>query len=409
MTFYKLIRRIGTAAAPAALVAGLSGPAHGAAPVSDPNVPKVAQGGNAFGLALMRTLTQSGNGKNVFVSPFSVSQALSLALNGAGGATRDEIAATLQLRGTPLDAINQGNAALLTSLSNPDPKVSLSIANALWANRDTTLKPDFQDRCHRYYRAQTSTLDFSNPSAAGTINAWVSKNTQGKITELVTASLIRHSPAVLTNAVYFHGQWTNAFDKTDTRDAPFTLQGGGTKSVPMMVRTSSYSYLDAPGFQAIRLPYGTGRIAMYVFLPKDKSGLNAFVHSATPANWNGWLSRMRPSAVSLFLPRFKASQDLLLNQPLARLGMGAAFGAGADFKPMGLERGFIGDVIHKAILEVDEQGTVAAAATGMVMRSAAVSVPRPPAVMRVDHPFFLAIRDDSTGALLFTGAIRNPE
>lgn len=409
MTLYKQIRRMGATVVPAAaLAAGLSaGPAHGAPPVSNPSIPKVAQGSNAFGLALMRTLTQGGTDKNVFVSPFSISQALSLALNGAGGATRDEIAATLQLRGAPLDAINQGNAALLTSLSNPDPKVSLSIANALWANRGTTLKPDFQDRCHRYYQAQASTLDFSNPSAAGTINAWVSKNTQGKITELVTAGAIRHSPAVLTNAIYFHGQWTNAFDKTDTRNAPFTLQGGGTKSVPMMVRMSSYSYLDAPDFQAIRLPYGTGRIAMYVFLPKDSGGLNAFVQSATPANWNQWLSQMHPSSVSLFLPRFKASQDLLLNQPLGKLGMGAAFGAGADFRPMGLVNGFIGEVIHKAILEVDEQGTVAAAATGMIMRSAAVA--RPGAVMRVDHPFFLAIRDDSTGALLFTGAIRNPE
>lgn len=375
-------------------------------PPSDPATRRVAAATASFGLSLTQDVAANKSSGNVFLSPFSISQALSLALNGAAGNTQVQIRRTLLLGDMSLSDVNKANGELLPSLVNPDPKVSLSIANALWANRGVTLNPGFVKRCHTYYQAKSATLDFDKPSGAKTINDWVARNTHGKIPAIVTAEAIRSQPAVLTNAIYFHGRWSHAFERSNTADSDFTLQNGTKRKLPLMHRTGPYSYLATDRFQAVRIPYGQGRFAMYVFLPKSVNGLNAFVKSARPLAWNSWIAKMRPTEVALSLPRFKASQSILLNDPLKRLGMPAAFSDRADFSPMGLRGAYIGAVIHKATLEVDEQGTVAAAATGIVMTSAAVALPTE---IRIDHPFFCAIRDDATGALLFTGAVRNPE
>ena len=403
----RLARAVATAIGAASLVSAHADPA--ATPGTAAAVPEggnVASSTAAFGLSLMQNPSLSEKKKNVFISPFSISQALSLALNGAGGETQAQIRKTLCLGDVPLEEINKENGKLLPSLKNPDPKVTLSIANALWVNKGETLDAGFQQRCHDFYQAESATLDFSTPSGADTINAWVDKNTQGKITKIVSQAMLQSSPAVLTNAIYFHGQWTDAFAKTNTHDADFTLADGSKKKLPMMVRNGSYSYLATDTFQAVRLPYGKGRIAMYVFLPKASGGLDDFIKSATPSAWDSWMKQMHGAQVSVYLPRFKANYDVTLNDALSAMGMPLAFSQQADFAPMGLPKDFIGAVIHKATLEVDEEGTVAAAATAVVMARAALVVPTE---IRIDHPFFCAIRDDTTGALLFAGAIRNPE
>ncbi len=372
---------------------------------ADPDVRQVAAANTDLGFRLLKQLNEEAPDKNIFFSPFSVSGALTLALNGAGGTTQTHLAAALGLETLPLEQINRANGLLLPVLRNPDPQVRISVANALWAGTDLVFDTEFQKRCHQFYDARADTLDFSTPAAADTINGWVKDATSGKIDRLVSADDLRGSAAVLTNALYFHGLWSRKFDKSHTQSKPFALGPDSTKLVPMMTQQGSYAYLETPQFQAISFPYGQGRLSLYVFLPKPDS-LSEFIAGLDANVWREWLGTMRLAGVTLFLPRFKAECLTRMKGPLCRLGMASAFTAGADFKPMGLHDGFIGDVIHKAMLEMDEEGTTAAAATAMSMPR---GITRPNAVMRVDHPFFCAIRDNVTGTLLFAGVIRDPQ
>ncbi len=371
---------------------------------ASPQVHQLADANILFGFRLLAHLTKAAPRSNVFFSPFSVTNALTMILNGAAGTTQRDIASTLSLQAMSLDQTNQASSLLLPSLENPNPKVELSVANALWANKGQNFAPDFQSKCRRFYGAEATTLDFSKPSAASTINRWVSRNTRGKIDSIVSADDLSSSTAVLTNAVYFHGQWTKKFNKQATQNGKFTLAGGQTKIVPLMTQEDTFSYLETNQFQAVSLPYGQGRISAYVFLPRKN--LHAFLSSLNAAQWQEWIGKMRPTSVTITLPRFGADYHASLNAPLTALGMGSTFGPGADFAPMGLNESFIGKIVHKAVLQIDEEGTVAAAATGGEMTASV----RPLGVeMRVDHPFFLAIRDNLTGTLLFVGAIYDPK
>lgn len=376
---------------------------------ADPQVQKVAAANTDFGFRLLKQLAHETPEENVFYSPFSVTSALTLTLNGAGGTTHKDMAAALGLSGVTADQTDHAYGLLLPSLENPDPQVTLTVANALWAGRGTVFNPQFQARSERYFGARVQTLDMGSPTAAATISGWVSEKTHGKIDKLVTPRDIATSPAVLTNAVYFHGQWSHAFEKSDTQDGPFTLASGKPKTLPLMSREAKFAYTETPRFQAISLPYGQGRMSLYVLLPKSSVTAAEVVNGLTPASWNQTLGTMKPAQVALTLPRFRANFQATLNAPLIALGMGSAFGSGADFTPMGLHGGFISAVIHKAVLEVDEEGTVAAAATAVMMKTAAIRIPEKSIVMRVDHPFVCLLRDNATGTLLFAGVIQDPE
>ena len=406
--------RAGTAAVSAlalgaaAMNLAAKSPVSPAAVAADPQVQKIAAANTDFGFRLLKQLAHETPRQNVFYSPFSVSSVLTLTLNGAGGATHKDMAAALGLSGVTEAQSNHAYALLLPSLENPDPQVSLTIANALWAIGGTKFNPKYQQESQRYFGARVQTLNMAAPEAAATINGWVSGKTHGKIDKLVTPADIAASPAVLTNAVYFHGKWSQPFEKSNTEDGPFTLASGKTKTLPLMSQEASFSYAETPRFQAVSLPYGQGRTSLYVLLPRPGVKAADLVSSLDPASWNETLGTMKRAQVALTLPRFKADFQATLNQPLIALGMGSAFGGGADFAPMGLHGGFIGAVIHKAVLEVDEEGTVAAAATGVAM-AGAVAIPLKSIEMRVDHPFVCLLRDNATGTLLFAGVIQNPE
>lgn len=390
--------------------AAKSAPTETAAAVAaDPQVQKVAAANTDFGFRLLKQLARETPSQNVFYSPFSVTSALTLTLNGAGGSTRKDMAAALGLPGVTADQTDHAYGLLLPSLENPDPQVTLTVANALWAGKGTPFNPQFQAEAQRFFGAQVQTLDMASPSAADTINGWVSEKTHGKIEELVSPADIASSPAVLTNAVYFHGQWSKAFEKSDTKDGPFTLASGAKKTLPLMSQEARFSYTETKQFQAVSLPYGQGRMSLYVLLPKRGVQAADVVSGLDPASWNNALGKMKSAQVALTLPRFRANFQATLNAPLTALGMGSAFGGDADFTPMGLHGGFLGAVIHKAILEVDEEGTVAAAATGVVMVTSSIRLPEKSIVMRVDHPFVCLLRDNATGTLLFAGVIQDPE
>lgn len=272
------------------------------------------------------------------------------------------------------------------------------------------MKPPFIERNKQFYGAEIASLNFADPAAADTINKWVSKNTEGKIEKIIEATG-SDDVLFLINAIYFKGQWQFEFDKKKTKPDVFKLGGGERKEVPMMSQSGSYLYYQGKNFQSVALPYGKGGVSMYVFLPDEQTSLEQFEKDLTSENWEMWMKSFRFGPGEVMLPRFKVEWGSKLNDALIALGMAEAFNPhGANFSQIAELQGgnlFISEVMHKSICEVNEEGTVAAAATSV--RIGVTSAPPPPFSMKVDRPFFFAIRDNQTGVLLFMGSVTNPE
>jgi serpin B len=371
------------------------------------NLDAIVSANTRFAFKLFAQLAEEDAGKNLFISPASISMALALVYNGARGRTQGAIARALELEGMSLDEINQASAALIEALQGVGAQVRLAIANALWAAEDVAFKKAFIGHLQDAYDAQIAEVNFSDPATLGLINDWVKEQTEGKIKSILS-KLDPSALLVLVNAIYFKGRWTKPFDEENTRDGPFTLLDGSRKTVPMMARSGSYRIYRGEGFQAVRLPYGEGRTALYVFLPDRRSSLEEFERRLTAKNWSTWTTRFYQMEGSIVLPRFKLEYGKALGRTLTALGMGIAFGRGADFSAISDTPAYISKVIHKAFVEVNEEGTEAAAATAVVVAKA-MMMPQETFRMVVDRPFFCAIRDDATGTLLFMGAIVDPE
>jgi serpin B len=370
---------------------------------------KLIAANTQFGFKLFDQLTKQDAGKNIFVSPSSVSLALAMIYNGASGETQQAMAKALELNGMSLPELNRANAALQATLTGADPKVQLNIANSLWARKGVTFKPEFIKRNQDFYAAELSALDFALPSAPGTINNWVSQKTNGKITKIID-NIPSDAILYLLNAIYFKGVWAQQFDKSKTKAGRFTLLNGAKKQHPMMSQTGRYRYLENDDFQAISLPYDAGSMSMYVFLPSENSNLNTFLANLNAAKWESWMSQLRSQQGNITLPRFKLEYEAVLNNALKALGMESAFDPQrANFKEMyAASPGanvFIGEVKHKTFVDVNEEGTEAAAVTSVRMRATAFV---PPFSMVVDRPFFCAIRDEQSGTILFMGTIVEP-
>lgn len=370
--------------------------------------PELVNANTRFGFKLYSQILKQDNGKNVFVSPSSVAIALAMAYNGAQGTTQQAMAKAMELQGLSLSELNQANATLRSLLENPDQQVQLSIANSLWARQNVPFKPDFLERNRQFYNAKVTELDFRDPTAPDTINAWVEQNTQGKIDQIID-ELQPDDVLVLINAIYFKGDWTKQFDKAATADKPFNLLNGGQKQHPIMSQTGEYRYYETDQFQAVSLPYGKRRVSMYVFLPKKNSSLADFQKQLTADNWQQWMDQFRRRPGSIELPRFKLEYDIELNQALSALGMDVAFSRQANFTALSSVPTQIDQVKHKTFVEVNEEGTEAAAATSIGIRATSIELPVEPFQLKVDRPFFCAIRDDQTGTILFMGSIVEPK
>ena len=363
-----------------------------------------------FGFNLFNDIRKTEQNKNIFISPFSVSVALAMTLNGASGETEQAMTNTLQLQRLDAESINTGYAGLRQALQVADPKVILTIANSLWARQDFPFKQDFLQRNTQFFGAEVSTLDFTDPNTLKTINQWVNTNTNGKIPEILD-EINPDAVLFLINAIYFKGSWQTEFDPLHTREGTFYLATGDEKQVPMMTRTDDYPYYAnyEENFHAISLPYGDGQISMYIFLPYGESDLNTFLDNLNAESWENWVSQFREGEVSLVMPKFKLEYEKKLNDPLKSIGMGIAFQPGdADFSRMAhLEdlgkNLYIGEVLHKAVVEVNEEGTEAAAVTSIGIRVTSA----PPAFI-VNRPFFFAIRDNETKTVLFMGTVVDP-
>jgi serpin B len=300
------------------------------------------------------------------------------------------------------------------NLNTTHQSYQLSLANALWAQQGYSFLDSFLNVLKTDYGAGLNQVDFKGATEAArlTINQWVEKKTQDKIKDLLQPGALRSDTRlVLTNAIYFKGDWETQFDKAQTKNEAFFVSPSQRATTPLMHREGSFSYFDGGSFQALEIPYKSKELSIVVFLPKDRGGLAALEQSLNASTLQQWLHQLGPvPKVIVTLPKFKSTQQFELSAILSSMGMPAAFGAGADFSGMTGKRDFaISEVIHKAYIDVNEEGTEAAAATAVTMRAMAMRpVDQAPPVFRADHPFVFVIRDNRSDSILFMGRMANP-
>ncbi|NES20576.1 MAG: serpin family protein [Symploca sp. SIO3E6] len=426
----QILRRVGTIVAASVVIAGLLGALmtnrlnaldSSPNPQSPKNSPIVAQPPNPpvdekfvaantkFGFKLFSEILKQEKDQNIFISPTSVAIALGMAYNGASGETQQGMAEALELQQLSIEDINQAHNILQTSLATADPDVQLSIANSLWAKQGVPFKREFLQTNQQFYGGKLTELDFASPEAPEVINSWVKENTNGKIEQIVE-QLKPDDVLFLINAIYFKGNWSEQFDKSQTTELPFYLTDGTTKQHPMMSQFGNYRYAENDSFQAVSLPYGGGRLSMYIFLPSEQTNLEAFQQQLTQENWRQWMNQFQTRDGEIKLPRFQFDYDIQLNDALKALGMEAAFDASqADFSNMTSVPVKIDEVKHKTFVEVNEEGTEAAAVTSVGIAVTSAVMPQSPFQMTVDRPFFVAIRDNQTRTVLFMGSVVEPE
>jgi len=375
-------------------------------PASAGDMEQAASAYNRLGFQLLAQCRQSLPNKNYFLSPAGLAFALSMVENGAQGETSRQILATLQVGNMPLRQLNEANKALLDHLTKLDPKVKLEIANAIWIDQKASIKPDFLTVNRLNYDAEVASGDFRDPATVKKINAWVSARTHEKIPSILEPPLDPMMRLILLDAIYFKGAWVWPFDPKLTHDLPFKLADGQAITHPRMSRSGSYGYDEQDGFQAVELPYVGNDISMFIFLPKGS--LADFLKTFTEADFDASNQRMRFRKGTVELPRFKLENEYDLTRVLPSMGMPLAFTGRADFSAMSDEPLFIGFVKQKTYVDVNEQGTEAAAVTAIGVRAMAAIHEPPPFQFVVDRPFFMAIREKQTGLFLFLGAISDP-
>lgn len=371
----------------------------------------VAEGNNAFAVALYgRLRSQKGN---LFFSPESISTALAMAYAGARGSTAVEMAKTLHFT-LPPDKLHPAMGALLKDLNAAHEGYQLSVANALWAQQGYTFLDAFLNLLKSDYGAGLNQVDFKGATEAArlTINQWVEQKTQDKIKNLLQPGALRSDTRlVLTNAIYFKGNWETQFDKAQTKDEDFHLSPAQTAKAPLMHREGRFSYFDGGSLQVLEIPYKSKELSLIVLLPKEPEGLPGLEQSLSESSLQQWLQQLASVAkVIVTLPKFKVTQEFTLGSTLSAMGMPQAFASRADFSGMTGHRDFaISEVIHKAYIDLNEEGTEAAAATAVTMRALAMRAPEgPPPVFRADHPFVFMIRDNRSSSILFMGRVTDP-
>jgi serpin B len=368
-------------------------------------------GNTAFAFDLYSQLrSQEGN---LFLSPYSISTALAMTYGGARGETAAQMAKAMHF-GLVQEKLHPAFAALESGLNAVQQKgqVRLAVANSLWPQKGHGFLPAYLDLCKINYGVAVKPLDFAGAAepARQTINAWVEDRTNRKIQELLKPGIINpDTRLVLVNAIYFKGNWSSQFDKQLTKAGPFHVSAAKTVEIPMMSMRGEFRYAEYATLQVLELPYAGGDLSMIVLLPSGIAELAGIESSLTSQRVNRWLEQLQRKEVAVFLPKFKTTSQFSLNQTLAALGMTDAFTARADFSGMdGTKNLLISAVVHKAFVEVNEEGTEAAAATAVVMETRGMHIPEEPAVFRADHPFLFLIRDNQTGSILFLGRIADP-
>jgi serpin B len=379
-----------------------------------------AEDNNDFALAMYGQLRQRPG--NLFFSPFSIRTALAMTYAGARGETAAQMSGALRFASSDVTQYEAFGEIIQRLNTAGGGKYEMAVANSLWGQDGAPLQTGFLDVVARHYGGGMNLVDFRHAAEAArkTINQWVEEKTRQKIRELIpSGGLDADTRLVLANAVYFKGMWVLQFRNSATRDQPFYLERGGKVQAPLMHQHKEIQYMEAAGYQAVDLVYQGGDISMLVLLPDRKAGLQDLEKTLSARMLHDCVAQMSRREVELFLPRFKVTWGTVnLSGQLTALGMTLAFNQSrADFsginghEPPSDDSLFISAVFHKAFVEVNEEGTEAAAATAVSMiltMALRPSEPPPVPIFRADHPFLFAIRDRKSGAILFLGRITDP-
>jgi serpin B len=369
---------------------------------------KLIDANNQFGFDLFQKVyTYEKEAENIMISPLSVALALAMTYNGAETTTKEAMEKTLRLQGLTKEEINQSYQTLVNGLKSVDPKVLLEIANAIYYRKGFDVETSFVTANRTFYNAEVSALDFGSPTALDIINGWVHEKTRGLIPNIIQEITPSHVMFLL-NAIYFKGTWTKEFNPKSTVKQPFAVLPGKTVEADYMHRTDTLDYARNELFSAIRLPYGKENYNMYVFLPEPDKKLEDMLTQLNKQNWDNWMKLFKTTqTVDIMLPKFKFPYEIKLNNVLSDMGMGIAFDAMADFT--GINRGGglnIDYVKHKSFIEVNEEGTEAAAVTIVAVERTSVGPSK--TYFHVNRPFMFAITEKTTGAIMFIGTVKQP-
>ena len=359
--------------------------------------------GSSFAFGLFQDITAYDESDIVFISPLSASIALSMTAAGAEGATQEEMLRTLGFGGLSVKDLNACNRGIIDLLSSDPEGVELNVANSLWVSDRFTLKSRYIRTAGSEYSARVSNLDFSDPASPSVINRWCAENTAGRIDKMIE-NIDPATQMYLLNALYFKGMWTTPFDAANTRKDIF--HGNRRDSeVEFMHRTASFPYYIGPEGALLELPYGEGSFVMDIFLPAEGVSAEEFASGLDGEALSTLTGLLQTDRIKVTLPKFKAEYETSLNATLQRLGMRDAFTPSADFSGMSKEPLMISEVKQKTFIEVNEEGSEAAAVTSVaVMRT---SLAPEPLEFRVDRPFVFLIRERNSGTILFMGLVRN--
>lgn len=369
----------------------------------------LVQAGNNFALNLFGvTCREEENKPRVFISPYSISEALTMTYNGAAKATADSMAKVLGYEGMKTEEINAYCKTLRTTLLSLDPKVQLSIANSIWYRLGFEVQPSFIDVNKTWFDAAVQGLDFTSPKAPETINKWIADKTRNRITNVIQ-EIDPATVMFLVNAIWFKGMWTNRFDTKNTVEKDFYCPGGKTVKASFMQQENSFRYYSNSVFAMAEMPYGQGNYAMLVVLPNEGKTTDDVLDILDSDNWTEWKTGLQEKKLRVEFPRIKFNYNIELNKVLSKMGMQIAFSDDADFSGINPNEDLlISKVLHHSFLEINEEGTEAAAVT--VVDVGVTAVPVEPEIIPfvVNKPFLFAIHERSTGAILFMGLIKEP-
>lgn len=365
---------------------------------------EVVDGNSRFAFDIFKQLDKEDGTENIFISPLSISTALTMTYQGADTTTKEDMAQVLGYAGIEDGELNESYQNLIRYLGQVDQKVELNMGNSLWVREGESIKEDFLATNKEFFDASVTSLDFSKKNAADQINQWISDATKEKIKKMIEPPIAPDVVMYLINAIYFKGDWTEQFDKKLTSLTQFYLEDGSESEVMMMSKHGKVEYGQGDNYQIVRLPYGAGKIAMYCILPQEDLSINKFIEELDLEEWQEIKENIREiDEFNLKLPRFKMEYGIKeLNDSLTALGMGRAFADTADFSRIRNDV-YISGVFHKAVIEVNEEGSEAAAATVVEVKE---TISMDPLEFIADRPFVFMIQDDETGTILFMGKVK---
>jgi serine protease inhibitor len=367
---------------------------------------------NKFAFDLFSPILAEGKGdENIMISPFSISSALSMTLNGADGDTFEAMKKALRLDGKTLEQINDTYLKLMTEMVPVDERVVVEIANSVWVEKRLNIKQKFIADVQNWYKAEARGIDVTDPDAVKIVNDWIAEMTHDKITDMLDY-LDPDLAMLLINAVYFNGKWRNQFDKADTKEESFYVTPSTPEIVPMMHQEENLRAAKDNNLTIVDIPYGQGNYSMLVVLPDADIATTDVTEALTLSQWDEWMDLLENNThkVELSMPKFKYKYKRLLNDDLIGLGMGIAFSDWADFSNISDQPLQISRVIHQSFIETNEEGTEAAAATIVEIRFTSAGPDTEPTVWKIDidRPFLYFIHENSTGTILFMGRVGDP-